>query len=121
MRSDVIHKAKCGEESAYFCRRVRFSTSQNNTCPKHHPGCKYKLKTLTSRKQKNEIHPLAIELTKLYTQALREGKGDTAWCIDLARTALTYEQIAEMEGKSELFVQNKIREKIERDKGVTIR
>ncbi len=121
MRSDVVHKAKCGKESAYYCR-----TYGRMRCAHHHSGCKYKLKTISRYGQpgfnkKNEIHPLAIELTKLYTQALREGKGNTAWCIDLARTALTYEQIAEMEGKPELFVQNKIREKIERDKGVTIR
>ncbi len=82
MRSNVVHKAKCGQESAYFCRQYG-----QTGCSKHHTGCRYKLKTVSRYGQpgfnkKNEIHPLAIELTKLYTQALREGKGNTAWCID---------------------------------------
>ncbi len=116
MRSDVVHKAKCGKESAYFCRQYG-----QTGCIHHHSGCRYKLKILKTRKEKNEIHPLAIDLSKLYIQALKEGKGATAWCIDLARTALTYEQIAEIEGKPALFVENEIRKKIERDKGITIR
>jgi hypothetical protein len=116
MRSDVLHKAKCGKESAYYCR-----TYGRSSCHHIHSGCRYKLKILKTRKEKNELHPLAIKLTELYAQAAIEGKTATAWCIDLARTAFTYEQIAEMEGKPALFVQNKIKEKIERDKGVTIR
>lgn len=114
MRSDVIHKAPCGKESRYSCNKG------NSHCSKHWPGCKYKLKILKTRKQKNEIHPLAVDLTELYIQACREGKHATAWCIDLARTALTAELIAEMEGKPEMYAQNKIRQKIERDKGVKI-
>jgi hypothetical protein len=116
MRSNVVHKAKCGQESAYYCR-----TYGRACCVHHHPGCRYKLKVLKTRKEKNEIHPIAVKLTELYAQAAMEKKHATAWCIDLARTAFTYEQIAEMEGKPALFVQNKIREKIERDKGVKIR
>ncbi len=119
MRSDVIHLAKCGEESAYFCRM------RSSQCSKLHANCKYKLKTIkrygqSSGRKKNEIHPIAIDLTKLYIQAAKEGKPATAWCIDLARTALTAELIADMEGKPEMYAQNKVRHKIERDKGVRI-
>ncbi len=120
MRSDVKHLAPCGKESRYSCNKG------SSHCSKHWPGCKYKLKTVTrygqpGERKKNEIHPLAIDLTELYIQAAKEGKPATAWCIDLARTALTAELIAEMEGKPEMFAQNKIREKIEKDKGVRIR
>ena len=120
MRSDVTHFAKCGKESAYYCRM------RSSQCSRYHSGCKYKLKTVTrygqsSGRKKNEIHPMAIGLTELYIQAVKEGKGATAWCIDLARTALTAELIADMEGKPEMYAENMIRQKIERDKGVRIR
>ena len=114
MRSDVIHLAKCGNESAYYCRM------RGSECSKHHSGCRYKLKTLKTRNEKNDIHPLAIDLTELYMQAIREGKPTTAWCIDLARTALTAELIAEMERKPKMYAENMIRQRVERDKGVRI-
>lgn len=116
MRSDVKHLAKCGKESLYYCRH-----SGKSLCPKHWPNCIYIPKTLTHRKEKNKIHPLAVELAGLFANALVGGLPHTAWCIDLAKTALAYELIAKAENKPELFVQNKIREKIEKDKGVRIR
>ena len=116
MRSDCTNLAKCGEESAYFCQ-MRGKT----TCGHLWPNCKYKLHTLVKPLDKNEIHPLTLRLSSLFIAALAENLENVAWCIDLAQTALTYELIAKAEGKPELFVQNKIREKIEKDKGVLIR
>ncbi len=80
-----------------------------------------KLKTCTKPRARNPIHPIAIALSELYLDTAKEGLPTTMWCIDLARTAITYEQIAQAEGKSELFVENMVRQKIERDKGVKIR
>ncbi len=90
-------------------------------CSKHWPNCIYKTRTLTSRKDKNKIHPITAKLTALFVDALNCELPNTAWCIDLAKTAVCYELIAKAKGKPELFVQNKIREKIEKDKGVMIR
>ncbi len=115
MRSDVTHLAKCGKESLYYCR------THKTNCSKSWPKCIYELKTCMKREQKNKIHPIAIELTELFTNALISNLPNTAWCIDLARTAISWELIAKAEKKPELFVQNKIRQKIERDKGVKIR
>lgn len=114
MRSDVIHLAKCGKESLHYCRNHKAH------CPKTWPKCIYKPKTVVG-KQKNKIHPLAIGLAEMFTDALLSNLPNTAWCIDLAKTALGWELIAQAEGKPELFVQNKIRHKIEKDKGVKIR
>lgn len=83
----------------------------------------YKPKTLKKRNEKNKIHPLGIKLTELFVEALNSNPPlpNTAWCIDLACTAIGWELVAAAEGNPELFVQNKIRQKIERDKGVRIR
>lgn len=116
MRSDVTHLAKCGKESAYYCRH-----SGDSFCPKLWPGCIFTPKTLTKPSQRNKIHPISVELTVLFSAALSGDLPNTAWCIDLARTAISWELIAKAEKKPELFVQNKIRQKIERDKGVKIR
>ncbi len=94
---------------------------RENGCPKHHKDCRYNLKTLANRNQKNEVHPLAIKLTEAFTNALMEKMLTTAWCIDLARIALAAELIARAEGKAAMFAENKVRQKIERDKGVRIR
>ena len=115
MRSDVTHLAKCGKESLYYCRH-----SGKSICPKVWPNCIWTPKTLTKPSQNNKIHPIAIELSELFATALIENLLNTAWCIELAQTALSYELIAKAEKKPELFVQLKIREKIERDKGVRI-
>lgn len=115
MRSDVKHLAKCGKESLYYCRTHRKS------CCKLWTGCIYVPKTLVKRGEKNKIHPIAVELTGLFAEALNNNLPNTAWCIDLAREAMGWELIARAEGKPELFVQNHIRQKIEKDKGVRIR
>ena len=84
----------------------------------------YTPKTLTKRGQRNPIHPIATALSTLFVEALSGTPPlpNTAWCIDLARTAIGWELIAHAEGTgSDLLVQNKIRQKIERDKGVIIR
>ncbi len=81
---------------------------------------KKKLKTLKGTHQRNEIHPIMIDLSELYLQALHENFPATAWCIDLARTALVSEQIAKAAGKSEMYAQNEIRRKIQKDKGIKI-
>ena len=117
MRSYVKHLAKCGEESLHFCR-TRLDIGQS--CGRNHLKCRFALKTCPAKKDKNEIHPIAIELTLLFTDALTGRFLDTAWCIDLARFAFGWEQVAKATGKDSLFVQNKIREKIEKDKGVKI-
>ncbi len=116
MRSDVKHWAPCGKESLYHCRR-----SRESFCPKIWPGCIYIPKTLETTKDKNKIHPISIRLAGLFMDALTSGLPNTAWCIDLAKTAIGWELIALAENKPELFVQNKIREKIEKDKGVLVR
>ncbi len=118
MRSDVVHLSACGKESAYHCKMQRLSDSH---CHMRYEGCKYIPKTCSGPKDRNPIHPLSIELTGLFVSALADNLLNTAWCIDLARTAMAYELIAEAEGKSNMFVMNKIREKIEKDKGVLIR
>ena len=115
MRSDVKHLAKCKNESLYHCR------IHKGTCGKIWPGCIYQPKTLKTIKQKNKIHPVAVDLAKLFVSALNSGLPNTAWCIDLATTAIGWELIAQAENKPDLFVQNKIRQKIERDKGCKIR
>lgn len=114
MRSDVKHLAKCGKKSLYYCR-----ISGKTACPKLWPNCIYTLKSWPNNK-KNKVHPLAADLVNLFVNALASDLPNTAWCIDLAKTALSYELIAKAEGKPELFVQNKIRQKIERDKGCRI-
>lgn len=114
MRSDVKYLAKCGKQSLYFCR------TQKETCPKLWDGCIYALKTLTKRGERNKIHPIAIDLSGLFVSALMAGLSNTAWCIDLAKTAIAWELIAKAEGRPELFVQNKIRDKIRKDKGLVI-
>ncbi len=114
MRSDVTHLAKCGKESLYHCR------THKNTCGKSHPNCIYKPKTVVG-KQKNKIHPIAIELARLFADALVSNLPNTAWCIDLAKYAIGWELVAQAEGNPDLFVQNKIRQKIEKDKGIRIR
>lgn len=114
MRSDVQHLAKCSKESLYYCRH-----SGKTICSKHWPNCIYTPKEYPHRK--NKVHPITAELTGLFADALMSNLPNTAWCIDLAKTAICYELIAKAEGKPELFVQNKIREKIEKDKGVLIR
>ncbi len=75
------------------------------------------------RAKRNKIHPIAVELTGLFAEALLSNPPlpNTAWCIDLARSVIGWELVAAAEGHSELFVQNKIRAKIEKDKGVLIR
>jgi len=115
MRSDAKHLAKCGKESLYYCRH-----SGKMGCPKHWPNCVYTPKEYP-RHRKNKIHPITRELTGLFVAALTSDLPNTAWCIDLAKTAICYELIAKAEGKPDLFVQNKIRQKIEKDKGVLIR
>ena len=113
MRSDVKYLAKCGRESLYFCH-----AKSGTYCGRSHPNCIYTPKTLETPKQKNKIHPIVIELSELFINALASNLLNTAWCIDLARTAIVWELIAKAEGKPDLFVQNKIRYKIEKDKGV---
>ena len=122
MRSDVKYLAKCGKKSLYYCQM-----SGKTICPKLHPDCIYIPKTRhffgseRKRKERNLVHPVAANLTVLFIRALANDLPNTAWCIDLARTAISWELIAKAENKPELFVQNKIRQKIERDKGVKIR
>ncbi len=106
MRSDVEHLAKCGKESLYYCRMSR------DICPKFHPNCTFKPKTLTTTRQANPIHPLVIDLSESYMQAVGLGFFSTAWCIDLAKTAIGWE----LAGKEDIFVQNKIKEKVLKDK-----
>lgn len=113
MRSDVKHKAPCGHESRYQCRK--------GACPSRHQGCTYTLKTLKKPKDKNKVHPVAESLCEIFVEALMAKLPNTAWCIDLARTALAAELIAEAKGlKTDLFVMTAIRDKIEKDKGVKI-
>lgn len=113
MRSDVKHKSACGHESQYQCRKGR--------CAGRHSGCDYTPHTLTAKKDKNKVHPVAKNLTEIFVEVLMAKLPNTAWCIDLARTALTAELIAESEGlKTDIFVMNAIRDKIEKDKGVKI-
>lgn len=115
MRSDVKHLAKCGRESQYFCR-----THRDTHCGKHWPRCRYTLHTITSIRDKNPIHPLAIELTQAFATALTDQLLTTAWCIDLARMAIGWELAAQAKGYPDEFAQSKVREKIEKDKGIKI-
>lgn len=73
--------------------------------------------------KKNKIHPIAAKLPELWVDAINNDPPlmNTAWCIDLAICAVGWELVAAANKNPELFVQNKIREKIERDKGVLIR
>lgn len=122
MRSDVKRLAKCGKESAYFCRM-----RSDSTCGKIHPLCRYKPHTIANRQDKNEIHPVSAKLSRLFIEALASGLPNTAWCIDLAMTAIGWELQREdyqskpiSENMRDCRVMNKIRQKIERDKGVRI-
>ncbi len=80
-----------------------------------------KLKTLKGPRDTNPVHPICAKLSECLLGAIVGDLFGTAWCIELAQHALAWEQIAKAENKPDLFVQNKIREKIETDKGVTIR
>ncbi len=122
MRSDTKHLAKCGKESAYFCRM-----KGDMLCGKAHSNCKYKPHTTTSRAKHNDVHPIASELSTLYIQAIRAGLPNTAWCIDLAMTAFGWEIQPEdyhsqpvSEDMRDMIVMNKLKAKIEEDKGVRI-
>ena len=114
MRSDVKHLAPCGKESRYFCR------FQKTSCPKHWPGCKYKIRTIKSVHDKNTIHPLSIRLTEDFVEALHCEFMTTAWCIDLARMAIGWDLVVQSKGYPDEFVQAKVREKIQKDKGIRI-
>jgi hypothetical protein len=87
----------------------------------------YKPKTLKSPKQRNKIHPIAVELTQLFANALMSNPPlpNTAWCIDLARMAIGWELAAHGQKSNEdtidINVMNKIIAKVEKDKGVKIR
>ena len=115
MRSDVKHLSKCGKESLYFCR-----TYKDSHCSKHYEGCPYRVRTITDKHRKNRIHPIAINLTELFARSLVCNFLNTAWCIDLARMTFGWEQVAKAKGYPDEFVQAKIREKIEKDKGIKI-
>lgn len=97
----------------------------------------YTPKTLENRKQRNKVHPVAAELGKLFIKAIMENPSlfNTAWCIELAVASAGWELDAvakaniALSGKMsatskrnmiDLIVGNKIREKIEKDKGVKI-
>jgi len=82
----------------------------------------YTPKTCAKRGQRNKLHPVAIALSKLFVEALSSNPPlpTTAWCIELAKTAITSELIAHAEKKSDIYAENMIRQKIERDKGVKI-
>ncbi len=85
------------------------------------PGCIFTAKTLVGRKATNKIHPIADDLTGLFVRCLAAQLPNTAWCVDLARTAVSAEIIARSKGlETDLFVMNAIRDKIEKDKGVKI-
>ena len=79
-----------------------------------------KVKEIKKRLEANKSHPLGAKLNEAFMEALPT-MPNTAWCIDLARYALGWEVVALQSKKPELFVQNKIREKIEKDRGVKIR
>ncbi len=114
MRSDVKHLAPCGKESRYSCNKG------SSHCSKHWPGCKYKIHTLKNIHDKNTIHPLSIRLTEDFVEALSCELMTTAWCIDLARMAIGWELAAQAKGYPDEFAQAKVREKIQKDKGIKI-
>jgi len=73
-----------------------------------------------SKASKNKYYPLGTKLNEAFLESLPD-MPNTAWCIDLARYALGWELDAIKSGKPEMFVQNKIRDKIEKDRGIKIR